>query len=230
MAWSSVWKRFCDRGMIGGGENLMLRARLRLMLVTDRRIARVPLAAAVARAVAGGVTAVMVREAGLGARELLELTEAIRDAGRDADLTVVVNDRIDVAKAAGISGVHLKRTSLPVAAARAMLGDGALVGVSAHLPAEVHEAFEEGADYVIFGPLFATPSKAGILDPRGPEAARVVAAAAAGPVVAIGGIQPENATSIRPPIAGVAAIRALLDTSDPEDAARRLRAATEALA
>jgi thiamine-phosphate pyrophosphorylase len=198
----------------------------RLLLITDRRAARRPLAEAVALAVRGGVTGVQVREPDLAAGDLLALVRSVLPAARAGGAVVVVNDRIDVAIAAGADGVHLRRTSLPPAEARRILGPGALVGVSTHEEAEVAAAFADGADYVVFGPVFPTPSKEGLLAPRGADEFRRVAAGAAGPVLALGGMDAVRAAGlgVRPPH-GVAAIRAILGVDDPEAAARALAAA-----
>ncbi len=198
----------------------------RLLLITDRRIARRPLADAVALAVRGGVAGVQVREPDLAAADLLGLVRSVLPAAHAGGAVVVVNDRIDVALAAGADGVHLRRSSLPPEEARRMLGPRALVGVSTHEEAEVTAAFAEGADYVVFGPVFSTPSKEGLLSPRGAEEFRRVAAGAAGPVLALGGMDAARAETlgIRPPH-GVAAIRAILAAEDPEAAARALAVA-----
>jgi thiamine-phosphate pyrophosphorylase len=196
------------------------------MLVTDRRVPRDPLPDAVARAVAGGVTAVMLREPDLGAGPLLALAAEILPRVRAEGALFLVNDRIDVALACGADGVHLRRTSLAPDAARGLLPPGSLLGVSTHEETEVRDAFAAGADYVVFGPVFATPSKAGILEPRGVEESARVAAAAPGPVLALGGVTPANLPElVRAGCPGAAAIRALLAAADPADAARRMRRA-----
>jgi thiamine-phosphate pyrophosphorylase len=193
------------------------------MLVTDRRTARMPIADAVVAAIRGGADTVQVREPDLGAGALLELVRGLRDAVRAAGGRIVVNDRVDVALASNLDGVHLKSTSLPAGEARRLLGPGRLVGVSTHSAKEVEAAFGAGADYVVFGPVFPTPSKAGILEPCGIERYREVAAAAPGPVLALGGVSRETLAAAGGRVAGIAAIRALLDVEDPEAAARDLR-------
>lgn len=197
------------------------------MLVTDRRVPPLPLVPAILGAVRGGVTAVIVRESDLTARELTALTRKVREACRAMGALVLVNDRVDVAAAAGADGVHLKRVSLPVSAAREFLGPEAVIGLSTHHEDEIVQAFSEGVDYVIYGPVFATPSKAGILAPRGLSEYLRIAARAPGPVIGIGGMTPASLAEITAPLPGVAAIRGLLDTPDPEEAARRLRLAID---
>ena len=198
------------------------------MLITDPQAARGPLVDSVIRAVQGGVGIVSVRDPDPVAQ--LELARELRGPLSNEGALLVVNDRLDVAKDAGADGVHLKRTSVRPAEARAILGDDALIGISTHTPEEVEDAFRDGADYVVFGPVFSTPSKEGIFEPRGPAAYHRVTAAHDQPVLALGGV---NETSIRQlaggRVDGVAAIRALLDVSDPTRAARALRSAVDRL-
>jgi len=198
--------------------------RFRLLLITDRRATRRPLAETVAAAVDGGVTAVMVRAPDADAEELLSMTLDLEPSVRGGGALLLVNDMVDVAIAAGADGVHLKRTSVNVAEARRQLGPDRVVGVSTHAPEEVESAFEDGADYVVFGPVFPTPSKTGIFDPRGPELYHRVVRAAPGPVLALGGIDLDSLDRLAGgPVPGVAAIRALQDVPDPASAARRMR-------
>lgn len=197
-----------------------LQERLRLMLVTDPGSSRLPLEEAVPKAIRGGVTAVQVRGPGMAARDQLALTRAVLGPARAAGALVVVNDRVDVALAAGADGAHLKRVSLPVDEARRILGPDRLLGVSTHTPEEVERAFAEGADYVVFGPVFRTPSKEGILEPRGPSLFAGVASVSPGPVIALGGVDRESVNLL--PGASVAVVRAILGSEDPEEAAREL--------
>ena len=213
--------------MTPSGKNSDLAERLRLMLVTDRRVPSLPLVTAVRGALRGGVTAVIVREGDLTARKLLALTNEVREACRATGALVLVNDRVDVAAAAGADGVHLKRVSLPVSAAREFLGPEAVIGISTHHEDEIVEAFSEGVDYVIYGPVFATPSKAGILAPRGLSEFLRIAARASGPVIGIGGMCADSLGGVATSLPGVDAIRGLLGTDDPEEAARRLRSAID---
>lgn len=184
----------------------------------------------VAAALRGGVTAVALREKDLDARSLLQLARALRPLTRRHGALLIVNDRADVARAAGADGVHLGQRSLPVDAARRALGRG-LVGVSTHTLAEARAAERAGADYVFYGPIHDTPSKRGRLAPRGPRGLRRVAAALGIPVVAIGGIDPDRAAALgRAGAAGVAAIRGLVAARRPATAARAYRASWAAAA
>jgi thiamine-phosphate pyrophosphorylase len=213
----------------------------RLYLVTDR--AAVPggdlrgrgadgnaprrLIEAVARALAGaprGAVAVQLREKDLGGRDLLRLAEEVRAVTRDAGAALLVNDRVDVALAVGADGVHLPGGGLPIAEARRLLGAGALVGTSAHTADAAGAAAAAGADFVVFGPVYATPSKLRYGPPQGTLAlGAAVRAAGRVPVVAIGGIEPEGAAECtKVGAAGVAVIRSVLGAADPAAAVAAL--------
>jgi thiamine-phosphate pyrophosphorylase len=194
----------------------------RLLPVSDRRLlAGASFAAWAAELATLGVDALLVRERDLDDHLLHELlSEARRALPRPARL--LVHRRVDLAGLADADGVHLPADGLPVARIRAVAPDGFLIGRSTHTAEEVASARHEGADYVVFGPLFETPSKAGILPPRGlAELARVSALGI--PVVAIGGIDEQSAPRVLAAGAvGIAAIRAFADPVR----ARRLIAAT----
>jgi thiamine-phosphate pyrophosphorylase len=179
--------------------------------------------ATVAAAVAAGLPAVQLREKDLPARALFALAEALRAVTAAAGALLLVNDRVDVAIAAGADGVQLGATSVPVAAARRLLAPGALVGVSTHAPAEVAAAGAAGADFALFGPVHATPGKPAPQGmPRLAEAARAASIA----VLAIGGMTAEDVPAVRAAGAhGVAVIRAILGADDPAAATRALVAA-----
>jgi len=136
---------------------------------------------------------------------------------------LVVNDRIDLALAAGADGVHLGQTDLPIAAARAIAGDQLAIGVSTHDVAQVERAVAAGADYLGFGPLFATTTKANPDPVQGLAGLRAAVAAARGvPIVAIGGITAEHAPSIYAAgAAAICAIAAVNGASDPAAAVGR---------
>ena len=195
-----------------------------LVLVTDRaRVGAGCLAGAVERAVAGGVGMVILREKDLPAGELLALAERLRavTAGR---ALLLVNDRVDVALAAGADGVHLGEAGLPVAAARAVAAgrEGFLVGRSVHAPETAAGAAAVGADYLLFGNVFETASHPG-RPAAGTECLRAVVECAPAPVIAIGGITAANAREcLRAGAAGVAVIGAVLGAPDPEAAAREM--------
>ncbi|HUD73071.1 MAG TPA: thiamine phosphate synthase [Dongiaceae bacterium] len=198
-----------------------------VMVVTDRRLAgERPILEIAAAALAGGAAVIQLREKDLGGAALLELAAALVAAAKPRPrVRILVNDRLDVAMAAHAHGVHLPAAGLPIAAARAKSPARFLVGRSVHGLAEAREAAKAGADYLVCGPVFATPSKAGFGDPIGPEVLRKTAEAVRLPVWAIGGITPENAPTLRGlPIAGVAVIGAVMTAADPAAAVAALRA------
>lgn len=178
------------------------------------------------QALEGGVRAVQLREKDLGGRALLELAREVKRLCDGYGAELFVNDRVDVALAADAAGVHLAADSMPAATARALLGADRKIGVSTHSPAEVRAAARAGADFVVFGPVFATPSKTRFGDPQGPAALRAATDGARLPVFAIGGVAEGNLPEIK--AAGtdrVALISAVSEASDPKAAARSLLAA-----
>jgi thiamine-phosphate pyrophosphorylase len=187
--------------------------------------ARAPVALAEAL-LAGGARLLQLRLKHAPSRELLAVAEAIQRLAQGVGARFLVNDRADVARAVGADGVHLGQDDLPVAAARRVLGPGAVVGVSTHDLDQAREAAAAGADYVAVGPIYATVSKEKALPPRGLELVRVVRAALpATPLVAIGGITAETAPAVRAAGAdAVAVIGALTRAPDVAAAVRELLA------
>jgi thiamine-phosphate pyrophosphorylase len=176
-------------------------------------------------AVAAGVDWVQIREKDLAARELLALARAAigithENAGA-GKAGVVVNDRLDVALAAGAAGVHLGGESLPARdVVRWCRGGNApaefLIGVSCHSFEEAREAENAGASYAFFGPIFETPSKERFGVPQGVARLAEVCRAVRIPVIAIGGVSEENGPEcIRAGAAGIAAIRLFQEPGDP---------------
>lgn len=199
----------------------------RVYLVTDRRV-RPDIARAVERALEGaapGSVAVQLREKDLGGLALLALARSLVAICARRGALLLVNDRVDVALAAGAAGVHLPASGIRPSDARRLLGPTALVAVSCHDVEEVRRAREEGASFATFGPVFDTPSKRRYGAPVG--LAALTAAAAVGlPLVGLGGIDAATAATVRAAGAvGVAAIRAWLAAEDPAEAVRALAGA-----
>lgn len=170
-----------------------------------------------------GVDGFQVRAKHVDDRALLELTVRVRDAVEEHGARVLVDDRLDVALAAGAAGVHLGARDLPVADAR-RVAPGLLVGATCRSRVDVAAARDAGADYAGFGPLFATTSKAGLPEPLG--IAALEAATGVLPLVAIGGVDAARAALARAAGAhGVAVIGSLWRQPDPLAAARDLVAA-----
>jgi thiamine-phosphate pyrophosphorylase len=163
-------------------------------------------------AATAGVDWIQIREKDLPGRDLLELVRGAIAAIRETKTKILVNDRLDVAVAAGADGVHLGETSLPVeevAQWRRSAGRAEFkIGVSCHSLKAARAAEQGGADYIFFGPIFATPSKVGFGPPQGVEILGDVCNSVGIPVIAIGGVTVKNAAScMQADAAGIAAIR-----------------------
>ncbi len=166
---------------------------------------------------------IQIREKDLEGSALASLVKRAMDATRGSGAKILVNDRLDVALASGADGVHVGEASLPVetvAEWRRSAGRGEFqIGVSCHSIEAARGAERGGADYIIFGPVFATPSKASFGPARGITRLREVCAGVRIPVLAIGGVTLENADScMEAGAAGIAAIRLFQET--PNAAAR----------
>jgi thiamine-phosphate pyrophosphorylase len=162
-----------------------------------------------------GIDLVQLREPDLDARALLALAYACVETSRGTDTLVVVNERADVALAAGAHGVHLRAVSLPTAAVRRLAGREFLVGRSIHGLAEVPAAGEPGPDYLVAGTVFPSRSKAGGQPLLGPAGLRGIVRAASVPVLAIGGVTLANAREVAAVgAAGVAAIDLFAGATD----------------
>ena len=204
---------------------------LRLYLVTDRDLAHGrPLADVVARAVRGGVTAVQLREKTIGARRFLAEVVEIKGLLAGTGVPVFVNDRVDVALAAGANGVHVGQDDLPAADARRLIGPRMLLGVSVATPEEARAALAAGADYVSVSPVFLTPTKPDAEHAVGLGGVALIRRVVVGsPLLAIGGIDARNARAVA--VAGsdgVAVVSALMRAPDPESAAVTLRREVDA--
>lgn len=199
--------------------------RAHLQLVTARRT---DILAAIAGAVRGGVDSVQLRDRAASARDLYELCRDAVAVCAEGGAALLVNDRVDVARAAGASGAHLGSHGLPVEAARRVLEPWQQLGVSVHSVQEAIAAARGGADYLIYGHVYPTASHPG--EPgRGLPGLRAVVAAVDIPVLAIGGIDRDRVGEVMTSgCAGVAAVSAILDPGDPEVAARGLRTALDA--
>jgi thiamine-phosphate pyrophosphorylase len=180
------------------------------------------------QAAKAGVDWFQIREKDLSGRELARLAEqAILRAGSGS--SVLVNDRLDVACAVGAAGVHLGENSLPPSEARKLVNRGGaranfLIGVSAHSLEGALQAEQAGADYLIFGPVYTTPSKASFGVPQGVQRLKEICKRLTIPVLAIGGITLENAGEcVVAGAAGIAAIRLFQDAEDLEAVVRDLR-------
>ncbi len=170
----------------------------------------------ISAAVAAGVQLIQLREKRLTARVLFELTARAAEITRGTSTRLLVNDRADIAAGAGADGVHLTTRSLEAKIVRRTFGDGFLIGASTHSLAEATNARDDGADFVVFGPIFPTPSKEEYGSPLGVSAlAEVSCVLRPFPILALGGISNENASGcLRAGASGVAGIRLFSDPSN----------------
>lgn len=177
------------------------------------------------RAAQGGADAVQLREKReRPTRDLLALALALRDGLTSSATRLVINDRVDVAAAAGVGAVHLGRQDLPPAAARAILGPAGLVGATANSLAEALELAAEPIDYLGVGPVFGTGTKARPAPTIGLEGLARVVAAAGKPVIAIGNITEERVHEVLDCGAwGVAVVNAVVGAEDLAGAVRAFR-------
>lgn len=194
--------------------------RLYLVVTPRPHMPEVELFARVGAALDGGVDVLQLRCKEMEALPYLRLAERVARLARDAGVPFLVNDRPDVALAAGADGVHLGQQDLPVAWARRVLPD-ALIGRSSHEPAQAERAVAEAASYFAVGPVWATPTKPGRAAAGLSYVRDVAARAIAIPWFAIGGITLDNVADVLDAGATrVALVRAVLDAPDPAEAAR----------
>jgi|SRR5579883_681717 len=196
-----------------------------LYLIGDEELATLP--ARLERALGAlpsGAAAVQLRAKRATGRALLDAARSLRAITRAHGAKLLVNDRLDVALAAGADGVHLPSRGLPVAEAK-RLAPALLVGASTHSLDEARRAVDTGADFVTFGPVWATPSKRGMGEPVGVARLAEAASALPVPVYALGGVDASRAPACAAAGARLACVRAVLDAPSPADAARALLAA-----
>ena len=175
-------------------------------------------------AVAGGCRMVQLREKEWPAGRLLPLAERLRGRCAEADVTFIVNDRVDLALALRADGVHLGQDDLPARAARPLLRPGMVLGISTHSVEQARAALADGADYIAVGSMFATPTKRDF-QLVGPELLRKLRGEIHVPLVGIGGITHDNVEEvIRAGADGVAVISAVGAADDPRAASERFLA------
>ncbi|WP_447973318.1 thiamine phosphate synthase [Nitrospira sp. Kam-Ns4a] len=201
-----------------------------LYLVTDRhQAAGRPLVSLLHQALGAGLRAVQLREKDLPTRELLTLAEEALGCVRRHGGWLFVNDRVDLVLALGADGVHLRADSLPVRVTRRLLPPDRLIGVSAHSAEEVVRAEAEGADFVVLGPVYDTPSKRAYGAPIGLKPIEEASRRCRLPVFAIGGITVARVREVRQAgAAGIAVVSAILSAPEVAAATRGLIEALDA--
>lgn len=197
----------------------------RLYLVTDRQqTAGRPLVSVVGRAVSAGARAVQLRERDLPIRELLSLALGLQ---RELpDMQLFINDRVDLAVALGCRGAHLRESSLPAPVVRTLLRPSQLLGLSVHSIQGAVAAEQHGADFVVLGPIYDTPSKREYGAPLGLQVLEQAARAVHIPVFAIGGMTASRTREVRQAGAfGVAVLSSILSASNVEAATEQFLSA-----
>jgi len=203
---------------------LSLARRLRLIVITDRELAR-PRAVVdvVAAALRAGAPAIQLRDKSASASELLALGRRLQELARASDALLFVNDRLDVALALGADGVHVGPDDLPVAAVRAAAPPGFLVGASADDPQVARRLVGEGANYIGCGTVYATSTKPDAGDVIGLAGLEQVARAVDVPVIGIGGVTAARSAEVAATAAaGVAVVGAVMAAPDVGAAVRGL--------
>lgn len=195
-----------------------------LYLVTNRHQTNGrPLLPLLEEALQAGVRLVQLREKDLDTRSLLKLATEVLHLTHSYGATLLINDRVDIVKSIGADGVHLPANSLPIYVARQILGTKALIGVSTHTPQEVSTAESQGADFIVLGPVYETPSKRNLGVPLGIQTVEKVARKCQTLLYAIGGLNPERVGEVRKAGAyGVAVISSIFGASSISSATQHL--------
>ena len=197
----------------------------KLYLITDRKqtYKQRRLVDTVKELLQAGIRMVQLREKDLSAAELYPLARDLRLLTHRYNALLLINDRIDIAQAVGADGVHLGGHSLPIKKTREILGSKALIGVSTHSALEAESAQNQGADFITYGPVFFTRSKAPFGPPVGVNSLQTVCNCCEIPVYALGGVKIGNTVEVMNSGAyGVSMISALLSAPDPNQAVQQV--------
>ncbi len=200
--------------------------RWRLYVITDASLSRGRSHRQVVEAaIAGGADAIQLRDKAAHAGTLYRTALELREVTRKANVSFLVNDRLDIALAVDADGVHVGQQDLPASAVRRILGPGKILGVTAETAEEALAAEKDGADYLGVGPVFeARGTKADAGPPQGPAIIANIRPHTRLPIVAIGGIKADNARLVREAGADCAAvISAIVSADDIAQAARELK-------
>jgi thiamine-phosphate pyrophosphorylase len=180
----------------------------------------------VGAAISAGAGLIQYRHKGKVEGATLEMAREVRDLCRTRGVPFVVNDSVELARILEADGVHVGQTDDPPEEARKVLGPDAIIGISAENVEEAVRAEQAGADYIGAGDVFGTTSKERAVPPIGIEGLKQIVSAVSIPVVAIGGVTPENAPlTIQAGAAGISVISAIFDAPDPAEATKKLYAA-----
>ena len=195
-----------------------------LYLVTDRnQTGGRDLLRILEQALDGGVKAIQLREKDLSGGDLFSLAERSHKLCQAYRAALFINDRVDVALAVDAAGVQLSKSSLPLVTTRALLGPQKIIGISTHSLQEAKEAKQNGADFILFGPVYFTASKAAYGAPQGLASLKTIVDNISLPVYAIGGIKAENIKSTKDcGVRGVALISAIVSADNPKEATQTI--------
>ena len=196
----------------------------RLHVITDTTIqSRFTHAELAKMAIEGGADTIQFRQKEGSTRELVESAQAVQAVCAEHGVSLIVNDRADIALAVGAAGAHFGQDDLPVTVGRRILPPEMIIGASARTEEKILEAISAGADYIGFGPIYQTSSKLDAETPKGLEALRRMSEIAQCPVIAIGGITVDTVYEvIRAGAHGIAVISAVCGQADPVAATRHL--------
>jgi thiamine-phosphate pyrophosphorylase len=179
-------------------------------------------------AIKGGADTIQFRQKAGATREMIDTVRKLKQLCLGSSVTLIVNDRIDVAIAAEADGVHLGQNDFPIPLARKLLGESMIIGGSAATLEEAHRCLAEGADYIGFGPVYPTTSKEDAGPVTGIKLLKKAVQAIPLPIIAIGGISIKNTSEVMQAGAqGIAVISAVCCQEDPEQATRSLKQALQ---
>lgn len=198
---------------------------LLVYLVTDRDLCMGrSLEDVVAEAAEGGCTMVQLREKHADTGEFVDLARRLLTVLKPLNIPLIVNDRVDVALAAGAEGVHVGQSDMRPADVRRLMGPDAIVGLSVETGEELRAAQSEPVDYIGIGPVYPTETKKDVHgSPWGPEGLARAVRSSALPLVAIGGVKPDNVPEIsRSGVAGIAVVSAICSAPSPREATQSL--------
>lgn len=196
---------------------------LDFILITSRKVCEIQLTDIIKLAIEGGVGAVQLREKDLSTRDLYSLAMEIREITEEKGVSLIINDRVDIATAVNADGVHLGWQSMETGIVRRMLGRDKLIGFSAHNLKEAELAENSGADYVTISPIFETTNKDYFVNPVGVDEIRRIKEQISIPVIALGGINENNVNKVLKTGAdGIAVMSAILLSDSPKRTTARI--------
>ena len=178
-------------------------------------------------ALRGGVSLIQLREKERTTREYIDLAHKVGALAQEFGVPLIIDDRIDVALASGVQGVHLGQSDMPIKTARKILGEDFIIGATAKTVEQALEAFEQGADYLGVGAIYPTTTKVKTVL-TSTEMLDKICKAVPIPVNAIGGLNKDNIDVLKGiGISGICAVSAIMKADDPENAVRELSAAVK---